>query len=174
MRTLFEIIEGAKDGTRPDHDECYYAMLALRELFYFDHKDLRNLALDNTKIPPKSLAHSSSDRFRKALNVSPQDWLGPHVPGNASFDAFRALGQKILDKVIAMRPARMIVKQTVAAKPRQHVARVEVFVDGTEVYNTDGDNAGAETVGDVDGVCAMAVRLAAAIAAALDIAIAVE
>jgi hypothetical protein len=40
VRTLFEIVDGAKDGHRPAHDECYYAMLALADLLALDHKDL--------------------------------------------------------------------------------------------------------------------------------------
>lgn len=39
MRTLFEIVEGARDGQKPTHDECYFAMLALGYLLGMDHRD---------------------------------------------------------------------------------------------------------------------------------------
>ena len=45
MRTLYEITEDAKAGNRPTHEECYWAMLCYSELFYSDHRALRETLL---------------------------------------------------------------------------------------------------------------------------------
>ena len=43
VRKLIDIVEGAKDGKMPTHDECYWAMLALSHLHYFEVSDIRTL-----------------------------------------------------------------------------------------------------------------------------------
>lgn len=99
MRTLFDIVEGAKDGIKPSHDECYYAMLALDALLHFDHQDLRRLAYNETKVPVTILASGSFDRLKRALGCSPLAWLGTQVPGNRDYDRMRRAAFAILKKV---------------------------------------------------------------------------
>jgi hypothetical protein len=99
VRTLFDIIDGAKDGIRPSPDEAYFALLALANLHYFDHNDLRRLALGKTKTPGNVLAEESFRRYKAALDADPQRWLGDEVPGNPDYDRFRAAGKRFLERL---------------------------------------------------------------------------
>ena len=104
MRTLYEIINDAKDGIRPSADECYYALLAYESMMTMDHGKLRNI-LSSEKPLPKFIAelelNNSHNMYRNALNKSPQDWLGwNYDPANPAYQEFRRVGGKILDKVI--------------------------------------------------------------------------
>jgi hypothetical protein len=103
MRTLFEIVAGAKHGNRPTHDECHFAMLALANLLAMDHRDLRETCTD----PKRSqsalwrllAADGSARRYQAALDADPQRWLGDDVPGNPEHDWFRAAGKRPLDRL---------------------------------------------------------------------------
>jgi len=104
MRTLFEIIDGAKDGTKPTHDECYYAMLAFDALHHFDHMDLMQLheAAEGKK-PSLALRLQMTwpeafKRFKTALDKPPQDWLGNQVPDNPGYQRMRSLAFKVAEK----------------------------------------------------------------------------
>jgi hypothetical protein len=85
MRTLIEIIEAAKDGNKPTHDECYFAMLAIDALSTFTTRDLRNVGFGTREaklLSPKFLAEEDHKRWRRALNKPPDEWLGPNnIPG---------------------------------------------------------------------------------------------
>jgi hypothetical protein len=103
MRTLFEIIESAKDGNMPTHEECYWAMLGLSALHYFDHSNLRTLCFKETINPiiKKLKAEESFKRFQLALNKSPKDWVGwNNDPANPEYQKMRAVGTKLLNKVL--------------------------------------------------------------------------
>jgi hypothetical protein len=102
MRTLFEIVDGAKDGNMPTHEECYWAMLALSALHYFDHSNLRTLCFKETTNPiiNKLKAEESFKRFQAALNKSPKEWVGwNNDPANLEYQRMRKIGANILNKV---------------------------------------------------------------------------
>ena len=105
MRTLFEIIEGAKDGAMPTHEECYWAMLALSALKHFDGMDLMAIyeAAEEGKsslmLRAKSGYTESWNRFKRALDKSPQEWVGPNNdPANPEYQKMRALAFKVAEK----------------------------------------------------------------------------
>lgn len=105
MRTLLEIIESAKDGQMPTHEECYWAMLALSGLHYFDHSALINFiklngVARNTKLVMEFQANESLHRFQMALGKSPKDFVGPKDdPANPAYQRFRAWGKRLIDKI---------------------------------------------------------------------------
>ena len=106
MRTLFQIIDGAKSGAMPSHEECYWAMLALSGLHHFDHNDLIKLAgrEEESKgthyIRAKWFAEESIRRFQIALNKSPKDYVGwEEDPFNPDVQARRRIFQKIMEKL---------------------------------------------------------------------------
>ena len=103
MKTLFEIIDSAKDGKMPTLEECYYAMLALSALHFFDHRILQGL--DKPKHQKewwiKLQAEESFKRFKVALDKSPKDYVGwENDPANPDYQKRRNIGRKIMDKVI--------------------------------------------------------------------------
>lgn len=109
MRTLYEIIESAKDGEKPSHDECYWAMLALSALHHFDNQDISKLAEyygklgfeKNAPFGAKFRASESFNRFKKALNKSPQEWVGwNNDPSNPEYQKMRQVANRLLSKVI--------------------------------------------------------------------------
>jgi len=102
MRILFEIIDSAKGGQKPSHEECYWAMLALDALHTFDSMSLHRLVeYPNFKfITPEYEFEESWKRAKIALNKSPKEWVGPNNdPANPDYQKMRKIGLKILDKV---------------------------------------------------------------------------
>ena len=75
MRTLFQIVDGAKDGNRPTEDECYYAMLALSSI-------VNVIMIQDDKAIRRKV-------FQEALRRSPQGWLGELVPENPEYQKDR-------------------------------------------------------------------------------------
>jgi len=104
MRTLIEIIEGAKDGNKPPHDECYFAMLALEALSTFTTRDLRNVAFETREakvLGAKMLAEEDHKRWQRALNAEPDKWLGPnHTPGTPEQKQGRRVANAIMARVM--------------------------------------------------------------------------
>jgi hypothetical protein len=101
MRTLFEIIEAAKDGSPTTHEECLYALLAYSSLASFDSSALRQLAFEPSKIrTPQHQAEESFRRWKTALARSPKDWLGPdNDPANEACRSRVRLARKLFEKV---------------------------------------------------------------------------
>lgn len=104
MRTLAEIVEGAKDGDKPTPEECYWAMLALDALRTFDHMALMELSWNAQKAASpfglKLQAEESFSRTRRAFAVSPQDYLGPsHDPANPEYQRMRKAASGIFAAV---------------------------------------------------------------------------
>jgi len=101
MRTLFEIIESAKSGEMPSHEECYWAMLALEALGFFDHQALSNLANRPSKIrTPEFQWKESFRRYKIALDKDPKEYCGPsNDPSTPEYQKRRSISLKILDKV---------------------------------------------------------------------------
>jgi hypothetical protein len=98
MRTLFEIIEGARDGNKPTHDECYFAMLVLANIGSLDRSDLREVCTEPTPMRCKLKMEGSFNRFKRALAADPEKWLGSNVPGNPSYDRFRDVALRLMEK----------------------------------------------------------------------------
>jgi hypothetical protein len=106
MRTLFEIVEGARDGNKPTHDECYFAMLMLDALLGMDHRDLRDVCLAPTPVRCSLKLDGSFKRFKAGLDADPQKWLGTQVPGNPEYDRMRKAAFALLAKVEAQEKAK--------------------------------------------------------------------
>ncbi len=107
-RTLMEIVESAKDGQKPSHDDCYWAMLALDYLLTYANQDLRksigHLVVPNGKVPNdltlKIRLNENFERNKLALGVNPKAWLGPtNDPANPERQRERASNKKIFDHV---------------------------------------------------------------------------
>ena len=105
MRTLSKIIESAKDGQTPTHDECYWAMLALEALQHFDHMDVRNIAtaLNEGKPSAKMRANMAMEegfrRFKTALASNPKEWVGwRNDPANPDYQKMRVTTFKVFEK----------------------------------------------------------------------------
>lgn len=99
VRTLYEIVDGAKDGNRPTHEECYYAMLVLAGLLNMASKDISDMAHGNHKWDEMT-AEEAFQRNKAAYDADVRAYLGDNVPGNPQYDQFRAWGQSIIDKVL--------------------------------------------------------------------------
>lgn len=104
MRTLYEIINDAKDGKMPTHEECYYGMLAYESLLNFDHTKLRTEMTSDKPTSPiikKMISENSFAMYKGALDKSPQAWLGTnHDPINKGYQEMRKLGNKLFDKAV--------------------------------------------------------------------------
>ncbi|MEN6440518.1 MAG: hypothetical protein ABFD97_18240 [Syntrophobacter sp.] len=103
MRTLFEIIESAKDGNKPNHEECYWSMLALEALSTFDSIALRRLADGKErKFMTAEWQHKESwNRWKRALGVSPRHWVGPNNdPESPDYQRMRSISKKLFYKVM--------------------------------------------------------------------------
>ena len=105
MKTLFEIVESAKDGNMPSHEECYWAMLALDGLRHFDHHDIMKLCdeTDNPRVVEFKRKMYWSESFRRtksAFAKPPKEWLGPNNdPSNPECQRMRTLAFNVLEKV---------------------------------------------------------------------------
>lgn len=103
MRTLLEIIDFAKSGQMPTHEECYYAMLALSALHFFDHHALQELDDKNRQSPffIEIQSEESFKRFKNALAKSPQEWVGwDNDPKNPDYQKRRKGALNIFNKVM--------------------------------------------------------------------------
>lgn len=102
MRKLSEIIESAKSGDMPTHDECYWAMLALDGLGAFDRMALRKLADTKRASSPKLEWSESFGRIKRALDQDPKVWIGPNNdPSNPEYQRQRKIFKKLADKIIS-------------------------------------------------------------------------
>ena len=102
MRTLSEILTSAKDGEKPNHDECYWAMLALSALNHFNYSALERLT-KNTGGPfgADFQLEEAFNREKAALNKSPQEWVGwNNDPSNPTYQRMRQIALGVFDKVV--------------------------------------------------------------------------
>lgn len=102
MRTLFEIIDGAKDGNMPTHEECYWAMLALSTLHYIANSKLMQcVSMNISPLKQKIFAENEFKTSQAALNKSPKDFVGwNNDPSNPEYQKLRKSGAKVIDKVL--------------------------------------------------------------------------
>lgn len=89
MRTLGEIIESAKDGQMPTHEECYWAILS----------DLANRP--NKIFGPEWYWKESFNRRKRAYEKDPKTYVGPNNdPANPDYQKRREIALKICDKAM--------------------------------------------------------------------------
>jgi hypothetical protein len=103
MRSLSDIVTAAKDGEMPTHEECYWAMLALDGLVYFDHHALQRLAYEDTSLvnTPVFQARESFRRRKGFYANDPKSVVGPNNdPANPDYQRQRAVFKRIADKFI--------------------------------------------------------------------------
>jgi hypothetical protein len=105
VRTLLEIVEGAKDGNKPTHDECYWAMLALDSLRHFNQHELISIyeaaegSTPNLILRAKMGYPESFNREKRAFAKDPQAWVGPsHDPSNPECQKMRDMAFKVFEK----------------------------------------------------------------------------
>jgi hypothetical protein len=104
MRTLFEIIEAAKNNEATTPDECRYAMMAIDALSTFTTRDLRNIGFEIREakvMGAKRLAEEDHKRWHRALNKAPDEWLGhENDPNNPDYQKRRRISLGLMRKVI--------------------------------------------------------------------------
>ena len=104
MRTLSEIIDSAKDGNMPSHEECYWAMLVYNSMFIMEHRQYNEALLVEKPAPDfirKMKAENSFNTYQNMLRKSPKEFMGPdNDPSNPEYQKFRKMGMKIVDKFI--------------------------------------------------------------------------
>ena len=100
MRSLYDIIEAAKDGDQPAPSETYHAMLVLVALLNMATQDIRRMQESK---PPFDRIWSAENhrRYHEALSVDPVTYLGNNVPGNPEYDRFRKAGLALFEKAMA-------------------------------------------------------------------------
>lgn len=105
MRTLGEIIETARDGTMPTHQECYWAMLALNALSTFDSMAFSRMARMEQDSKPCFAVISHEEHFnrnKRAFAEDPKKWVGwNNDPANPEFQVRRSMARRIFDKALA-------------------------------------------------------------------------
>jgi hypothetical protein len=103
MRTLLEILESAKDGCRPSHEECYWAMLALDGLLHFDAHALHRLAHEPGSLfnTPTVQSTESFHRHKRAFATNPKQYVGwENSPSNPAYLARRRAFQQLAKRVL--------------------------------------------------------------------------
>lgn len=101
MRTLFEIVDGAKDGQKPTYDECYWAMLALSALLAFDQDTIAKMPEEERVFIREIRANESLKRNQQAFKVPPQKYVGwSNDPANPDYQRRRRIFKKIADKAL--------------------------------------------------------------------------
>ena len=103
MKSLFEIINNAKSGDMPSHEECYWAMLAFNALNALDAMGLRSLVEKKAKfITPDYILNESFTRTKRALESDPKIFVGPeHDPSSEDYQYMRRIGLKIFDNIMS-------------------------------------------------------------------------
>lgn len=104
MRTLSEIIEEAKSGGKPAHEECYYALLAYEALMTMCQRSLMDAAHKEDRAPAfrKLLSEKMFNTYKGALDRPPRAWLGwNNDPANPEYQRRREIGLKLVDKFFA-------------------------------------------------------------------------
>lgn len=101
-KTLYEIVDQAKSGGMPTHEECYWAMLALSHLQSLDQQRLLKLSVEqNATLLTKLSSSESFKRLKSALDKPPQDWLGQsYDPKDIVYQKDRMVGLKLLKKAM--------------------------------------------------------------------------
>lgn len=102
MKSLFDIIESAKDGQKPTYDECYWAMLAFDTLHFFDLITVKDLAFNNKIYKFRKLfGDESFKRNKAAFAKSPKNYVGvKNDPSNFEYQKRRKAHNKIIQKAI--------------------------------------------------------------------------
>lgn len=103
MRTLLEIIDAVKSNQGATEEEMFYAIVAMDALNTFDSMSLRKLANEPNRFrTPQSEWEESFNRWKRALNKSPKEYVGwENDPKNPDVQKRRATAFKIVDKVMA-------------------------------------------------------------------------
>jgi hypothetical protein len=109
MRKINEIVSDAAQGNIPSHEECYYALLALRSKLHFYHRDLIAIAeaYERQKVTGVAVAlrANSRDKVMKDRidfsNLTPLEFLGESGnPFTEENKKWRDMADKIYDKAM--------------------------------------------------------------------------
>lgn len=111
MRRIVDILSDAAEGNVPNHEECYWALLALRGKLHFVFQDLQKIAEAYEKQNPMQLEISLrmragsaekifSDRQKFQL-MDPKKWLGDSGnPFTEENKQFKDMADMILKKAL--------------------------------------------------------------------------
>jgi hypothetical protein len=100
MRTLGEIEEAAMSGEMPTHEECYWAMLALRALVVFDGMSFRSLLDESVSRTPQREYEEYFNRTKRAYATDPKQYVGKNNdPANPEMQERRKVALKIFNKI---------------------------------------------------------------------------
>ncbi len=101
MRTLYEIISLVKDNGKPEYDELLYGLLALDALASLDRDFIICLPEDLCRQRHLGLwAEESFRRYKRALEKSPREWLGPNFdPANPQVQDARRAALALIERV---------------------------------------------------------------------------
>ena len=100
MRTLFEIIEAAKSNQPLTVEEGRYAICCVDGLSTFDHNDIRRLAQGRGSA--MQYAEDGHQRWHRALNMSPREYLGEsYDPANLDYQSRRQVSLRLFKKIAA-------------------------------------------------------------------------
>ena len=103
MRTVSEILDAAKTGgERPSHEECYWAMLALEQIWCMTQRAYGNQIYTPKKDNFAKMTLENNFKTGKTmLAADPQYWLGPsHDWSNQENRKRREVSLKIWDKAV--------------------------------------------------------------------------
>lgn len=105
MRTLNEIIVDLKDGKKVEYEEARLGLLAVNGLLFFAEQDIKHLLSDNKLIRDivradyQDVAFGRSKRHIKALEMSPEDFLGSNHPDRPEARRIREVSNKLLENM---------------------------------------------------------------------------
>lgn len=114
MRNIAEIISDAKDGIVPNHEECFWTMLALSGKLHFAMRDLEaigealTLYNDNKlrlfcELRVKSKESVFTDKFH-FHKLDPKKYVGnSHNPFSEECRQWRDMGKKIIENATGVK-----------------------------------------------------------------------
>lgn len=109
MKTLGEIIEGARSGERPDYDELRMAVCAMDLLMTFDRQAIWKLAEAESQKKKPFLVNSAVwqrdenfGRVKRAMGKPPAEYLGAsHNPDSAEIQERRRLSIGLMRRMMS-------------------------------------------------------------------------
>jgi hypothetical protein len=101
MRTYNEILQGLKEGEKPDYDEIRFACLQANYMLHFSERDIENLLKSKGHPVIESAIKGSVEGRFKARNKAPLEYLGnKYNPDTEECQKRMAQSQRIFDNFL--------------------------------------------------------------------------